>query len=164
MSNVNRREGRGGDTAESAMTRRRFLFAGGATTVATAVIGFLGATARYLFPNVLYEPASRFPIGRPEDFPRDAPTFLADRSLYIFSTPAGFYAISAICSHLGCTAAFRGDGFACPCHGSRFDTNGEVRNGPAPRPLTWYGLALSPRGELLVDLQRTVRPDYRFKV
>jgi nitrite reductase/ring-hydroxylating ferredoxin subunit len=44
---------------------------------------------------------------------------------------------SAKCTHLGCTVGWdAGDGvFACPCHGSRYSSNGEVVQGPAPRAL-----------------------------
>lgn len=147
------------------MTRRRFLFTTGTGAVVAGVLGFLGATVRYLFPNVLYEPASRFPAGHPGDFPAGEPSFLPDRRLFVFNSSAGFYAISSVCTHLGCNVRFvAGEGFACPCHGSRFDLNGQVVSGPAPRPLAWFGLSLSPRGELVVDERRTVDPDYRFKV
>lgn len=147
------------------MTRRRFLFTTGTGTVVAGVLGFFGATARYLFPNVLYEPPSRFPAGQPEDFPAGEPSFLADRRLFVFNSAEGFYAISSVCTHLGCNVRFvPGEGFACPCHGSRFDLNGQVVEGPAPRPLAWFGLSLSPRGELVVDERRTVDPDYRFRV
>ncbi len=146
-------------------SRRHFLFATGAGTVGAGVLGFLGATARYLFPNVLYEPPSRFPVGHPGDFPADQATFLPDRRLFVFNGAEGFYAISSVCTHLGCNVRYvAGDGFACPCHGSKFDPNGGVVAGPAPRPLLWFGLSLSPRGELVVDEQRIVDPQYRFKV
>lgn len=146
-------------------TRRQVLLATGTTTVIAGVLGFLGATARYLYPNVLYEPPSRFPIGPPDVFPADSVTFLPNRRLFIFNRPTGFYAISSICTHLGCNVRhIAGDGFACPCHGSRFDAYGRVTRGPAPHPLQWFGLSESPRGELVVDRRRIVPPDYRFRV
>jgi len=48
-----------------------------------------------------------------------------------------FVAYSAICTHQGCTVAYKGGKLACPCHGSVFDParGAEVVAGPAPRPL-----------------------------
>jgi thiosulfate dehydrogenase (quinone) large subunit len=53
-------------------------------------------------------------------------------------TAGQFSAVSAVCPHQGCTVAFvsPSDGFACPCHGSRFDATGKLLNGPATRALT----------------------------
>ena len=144
--------------------RRQFLFATGTGSVVAGVLGFMGATVRFLFPNVLYEPPSRFPVGMPQDFPPGSATFLAERRLFVFNTPQGFYAISSVCTHLGCNVRHeQGQGFTCPCHGSGFDGLGRVVSGPAPRSLAWFGLSLSSRGELVVDEQRLVDPDYRFK-
>jgi cytochrome b6-f complex iron-sulfur subunit len=146
-------------------SRRKFLFLTGTSSVVAGVLGFLGATVRFLFPNVLYEPPSRFPVGFAKDFPPGSVTFLPEHQLFVFTTPQGFYAISSICTHLGCNVRHvTADGFACPCHGSRFDANGSVVGGPAPRPLPWFGMSLSVRGELVVDKGRNVTPDYRFKV
>ncbi|MEO6201504.1 MAG: Rieske (2Fe-2S) protein [Cryobacterium sp.] len=45
-------------------------------------------------------------------------------------------AFSAICTHKGCVVKPDAKEFACPCHGSRYDSsNGEVITGPAPKPL-----------------------------
>jgi len=47
------------------------------------------------------------------------------------------YGISAVCTHFGCIVDWdtEAQAFACPCHGSRFDPDGNVIEGPAPRPL-----------------------------
>lgn len=48
-----------------------------------------------------------------------------------------FVAYSAVCTHQGCTVAYKNGQLACPCHGSIFDpaNGGAVVNGPANRPL-----------------------------
>ena len=48
-----------------------------------------------------------------------------------------FVAYSAVCTHQGCTVAYKGGELACPCHGSVFDPadGAAVVAGPAPRPL-----------------------------
>jgi cytochrome b6-f complex iron-sulfur subunit len=47
-----------------------------------------------------------------------------------------FTAVTATCTHEACTiTGFNGQAFVCPCHGSRFSTNGAVQNGPATRNL-----------------------------
>jgi glycine/D-amino acid oxidase-like deaminating enzyme/nitrite reductase/ring-hydroxylating ferredoxin subunit len=47
------------------------------------------------------------------------------------------HAVSARCTHLGCLVAFNATErtWECPCHGSRFDVDGKVLQGPAVRPL-----------------------------
>ena len=47
------------------------------------------------------------------------------------------HALSPRCTHLGCLVAFNAAerAWECPCHGSRFDTDGKVVQGPATRPL-----------------------------
>ncbi len=142
---------------------RRGMFAVGCAGMAAASLGFVAATLRYLVPNVLYEPSRRFDIGTPSDFPSGSVTFLPDRRLYVFNEPDGFYAISSICTHLGCNVKRGGPGFECPCHGSKFDPNGAVVHGPAPKPLAWYALSLSPRAELVVDLDQQVTPEFRLR-
>lgn len=145
-----------------AIDRRGFFWIGWAS-IAAASAGFLVSTFRFLVPNVLYEPPSRFSIGGPADFPPGSATFLEDHRLFVFNGAEGFYAISSTCTHLGCNVKKANQGFECPCHGSRFDDNGQVTRGPAPSPLSWYALTLSPRGDLVVDLERTVGPDFRLR-
>lgn len=54
-------------------------------------------------------------------------------------------ALSLSCTHLGCRVRpLRSGGFACPCHGSRYDAQGRPVEGPARRPLA--PVALERRG------------------
>lgn len=54
-----------------------------------------------------------------------------------------FKAISAICTHQGCVVSeFDGTDFVCPCHGSKFDLNGNVVQGPAPSNLRQYSTSV----------------------
>lgn len=56
------------------------------------------------------------------------------------------YAMSLICTHLGCTVNVTPGGLVCPCHGSSFDREGRVLKGPADRPLA--RLQVVERGEV----------------
>lgn len=144
-----------------AIPRRAFIV--GCVGLGAATAGFLAATVRFLVPNVLYEPSRRFDVGTPTEFPPDSATFLPDRRLFVFNSPDGFYCISSVCTHLGCNVNHTASGFACPCHGSQYDQNGRVISGPAPRPLPWFAISLSPRDELIIDLDETVGPEFRLR-
>jgi len=50
---------------------------------------------------------------------------------------ADFTVLSNVCTHLGCRVRWveDQDGFFCPCHNAIFDRNGDVVQGPPPRPL-----------------------------
>ena len=64
--------------------------------------------------------------------------------------------VVGICTHLGCTVGVSDTGFACPCHGSRYDQDGNVTGGPAPKALAWYRVSVAPNGELEVDTNNKV--------
>ena len=162
-------------------SRRTFL-----NKMTGGILG-LGATItswpmlRALFPNVLYEPPQRFRIGSPERFPNGV-TYLEDRKVFLVRDQNDFGVISAICTHLGCTVNFSpfdqereltvrkltftalGE-FHCPCHGSKFHGDGTNFSGPAPRPLPWFRVEVSPNdGSMVVDLGNEVDRDSRLVV
>lgn len=61
------------------------------------------------------------------------------RMIYMRTAPDGSpEALSATCTHLGCTVKWNSDAaeFQCPCHGGRFSDSGEVLGGPPPTGLT----------------------------
>lgn len=145
--------------------RRDFLGLSAAASAAAAGVFATGGALRLPMPSVYPESNPRFRIGIPDQFRVDSVTYLPERRVYVFRDAEGMYAISSVCTHLGCIAAQREDGgFACPCHGSRFDATGKVEGGPAPRALEWLQVALSPSGELVVDASRQVPPGTKFVV
>lgn len=119
---------------------------------------------RTLYPNALYEPSRRYKIGFPSDFPGGSISTRPEEKLIIHNDPGeGYYAISAVCTHLGCVVNKTEHGFFCPCHGSRFDPSGQVKAGPAPRRLPWYRISLSFDGQLVVDATEEVKPGTKFR-
>jgi cytochrome b6-f complex iron-sulfur subunit len=54
-----------------------------------------------------------------------------------------FKAMSAICTHMGCTVAPKNGTLDCPCHGSVYDLTGAVKKGPAPTSLPSVQVSVS---------------------
>lgn len=160
-------------------SRRGFLKTLGISAVLVALGGQLFAMLRSLFPNVLYEPPQKFKVGTLDKF-TDGGTFLEEKRLFIFRQQNTFHAISAACTHLGCTVKMvklnqpkkvSAGGkeieeqveFHCPCHGSKYYGDGTNYAGPAPRPLDYFNLEVSPDdGQLIVDMAKKVEQDYRL--
>ncbi len=105
---------------------------------------------------VLASPSKKFRVALPETLPLGEAYVPAGRSVAIFKDEEGIFAVSTICTHLGCVVKPNAEGFECPCHGSRFHANGEVAKGPAPRPLPWLKVSVSG-GAIQVD-EGTVVP------
>lgn len=135
-------------------------FALACTTLATAAATWVLAVARFMFPNVLVEPPTRFKIGPPSDYPLGTVStkWTAARGIWVVHTDQyqgkdSIYALASVCTHLGCTPSWL-DGeqkFKCPCHGSGFYITGINFEGPAPRPLERVALRLASDGMLEVD-------------
>ncbi|HEY2119478.1 MAG TPA: ubiquinol-cytochrome c reductase iron-sulfur subunit [Candidatus Acidoferrum sp.] len=147
------------------VSRRDFL---GEITLGALGIAGLGAgalTYQYFSPNVLFEPATTFRAGNPDLYPMNSVTFLQDQQVYVVRTTDGFYAVSAVCTHLGCVTQWKAEAnmIACPCHGSKFTPEGKKLEGPAPRPLPHYSITLTADGELLVDKLQTIKTDQVLK-
>ncbi len=159
--------------------RRDFLLKLGAGAGFVAITAQAGASLRSLVPNVTYDAPTTVKVGLPEEFP-DGLKFLPDERLFVFRNGRTFHAISAVCTHLGCTVRAEAlarpeeqtvEGqtlrlthrFMCPCHGSRYSGDGSNVSGPAPTPLAWYRLTVSPDdGQLVVDLADEVDHSFRL--
>jgi cytochrome b6-f complex iron-sulfur subunit len=124
-----------------------------------AVCASLVGSVRFLVPNVLFEPSLVFKAGKPADYPDSSVTFMEEERVFLIRQGNTFRCLSAICTHLGCTVNRADRGYHCPCHGSLFDDQGNVKSGPAPRPLEWFQVTLSKDSRLLVDKSQRVNAD-----
>jgi cytochrome b6-f complex iron-sulfur subunit len=123
--------------------------------------------ARYLFPNVLAEPPSRFKVGFKDGFPsgKVETKFVAQYGVWVvngeFSGQQQIYALKTVCTHLGCTPSWleAEQKFKCPCHGSGFYKDGINFEGPAPRPLERYAIRTADDGQLEVDKSRAFQEE-----
>lgn len=140
------------------VNRRKFLtwLAWGAS-IANGLLAAIGGV-RFLAPAASYGAPSLLNAGRPGGYPVGGKVFLKESRLFVIRDTDGFRAMSAVCTHLGCTVNVLDWGYLCPCHGSKFSKQGTVLAGPAPRPLPFYGVYLAPSGELVVDTGRVVGP------
>ena len=162
---------RQGDRETKTKARRNFLKYAGAGAVAAAAGVPALMSLRSCIPNVLYELPVKFKIGKLEQF-AEGSTFLREYRLYIFREGSTLHCISARCSHLGCTVQIAkpktvGDDFEfhCPCHGSKFKSDGTNFAGPAPRPLDYYQIEVAPDdGQLIVNTAAVVDKTWRLSV
>ena len=142
------------ETFYERVTRRNFVVMAGWGIFAAYIAAAVGALNRYLFPNILYEPATKFHVGRPADYAPNSISekWLKDFRIWVVHDGHGLYALWARCTHLGCTPRWFGseNRFRCPCHGSNYNRKGEVIAGPAPRPLFRCKIWLED-GEIVVD-------------
>src|SRR3990167_2910832 len=146
--------------APEARTRRGFFkWLGGAWAAFTAGVGMMNIlTVRFLYPNVLFIPPTDVKVGLPEEFQvGQVDTRFKDKfGFWIVRTEEGFYAVSTVCTHLGCQPNWleAEQKFKCPCHGSGFYVSGINFEGPAPRPLERFRIVLADDGQILVDKSR----------
>ena len=126
------------------MKRRTFLDV--VIAASGAVLGAFVAypIARYLVPPKAPEAATRRVVAAKQDevppggfkiFP-----FGGEPGILIRGKDGGYRALSAVCTHLGCTVQLRPDGQSiwCACHNGLYDLDGRNVSGPPPRPLESY--------------------------
>lgn len=142
--------------------RRDFL---GMAALGSMITAFLVAAIGMLrLPKaaVLPSPSKKFSVEVPEALPVGEAYVPPGRPVALFRDEEGVYAVSLICTHLGCIVKAIPEGFECPCHGSRFTADGEVTKGPAPKALPWFEVTRSG-GKYVVDEEVTVSPGTKVK-
>lgn len=146
---------------------RRFFLLGlfgswlavGFLTLTASLLGMVLGTVRFLFPNVLSEPPSKFKAGFPYQYEDGKVTDrFKDQNAWVVRDKDDkgrdtIYALSTTCTHLGCTPNWleREQKFKCPCHGSGYYITGVNFEGPAPRPLERWAVSIGDDGQIVVD-------------
>lgn len=122
----------------------------------------LGAVVKFLG----YQPApvnpTRFTLQAPQDYQKGSATSVPEAKAWLFHDEAGLYAISTVCTHLGCVVNYKSEQFECPCHGSIYNAAGYVLKGPAKLPLNYLGLTLSSEGVVVLDTKEHVPTQQRL--
>ncbi len=152
-----------GDPGED---RRSFLSTGFWTLGGVCLVWTL-ASVRFMFPNVLREPPSKFKVGFPDAFPTGQvqTKFKAQYGVWVTSTTyqgqQQLVALKSVCTHLGCTPSWleAEQKFKCPCHGSGFYKDGINFEGPAPRPLERYAVRVADDGQVEIDKSQTFQEE-----
>lgn len=128
--------------------------------IGTAILGMIRLPKPVVFPEV----SSRLKLGRPADFPPGTVRRYREKNIFVARDNVGIYAISAVCTHLGCIVTRTAEGkFDCPCHGSKFDGAGRPLAGPAPRALDWVEIYQAPNGLLYADTLKSVPLGTKWK-
>ena len=137
-------------------SRRRFFLTAAWSGLAALLVGSAAILARFFFPRVLFEPPAQFKIGTPSELlPGTVDERYQDKNgvWIVRDEEDRILALKAVCTHLGCTPNWMEsrDMFKCPCHGSGFLRNGLNVEGPAPRPLDRYKIALGDDEQIVID-------------
>ena len=145
------------ESSELASRRRIFTWLSSVGLFGSAVLSAFSNLV-FIKPRATYGQPSRFSVGKPDELTPGTRIALETRRVCLVREGDKIAAISTTCTHLGCIVGLSETGFACPCHGSRFDQDGTVTGGPAPRALPWFKVSLLPNGEVEVDKATEVDP------
>jgi cytochrome b6-f complex iron-sulfur subunit len=132
------------------VSRRSFLSWLAKGSLAGSVLLGLGMLGKFISYQNEENLPSQYDLGPASDYPIGSRIPFQAAHAFIIHTDEGFLAISLVCPHLGCVVNVVNDGFACPCHGSRYFADGSLRNGPASRPLKPLRVELNSQGNLIL--------------
>ena len=132
------------------ISRRDFLKASAQGLLGLSGILGLGGLIRFLSYEPDPPPPQQFDVGLSSNFPVGSRTVIASVPAILIHSDDGFHALSLTCSHLGCTVEVKPGGFTCPCHGSRYDNDGKLLEGPATKGLKTLRVETAPDNKLFI--------------
>ncbi|QQS31667.1 MAG: Rieske 2Fe-2S domain-containing protein [Acidobacteriota bacterium] len=119
------------------MPRRDFLGLAALGTMIAAFVVSLFGMLKLPKAAVSASPSKKYKVLLPDALPEGEAFIPPGRNVAIYRDGEGVYALSTVCTHLGCIVKANAKGFECPCHGSGFAKDGAVTKGPAPTALPW---------------------------
>jgi len=144
------------------VTRRDMLGLMSLWAAASAMLFAMVGMLKLPKAAVLSSPSKKFKVLLPETLAKGEAFTPIGRNVAVYHDEEGVFAISRVCTHLGCVVKPVEEGFECPCHGSRYDKDGVVTKGPAPRALPWLEVKVQA-GSLYVDEGVSVAPGTKVK-
>lgn len=142
------------------LKRRDFLKIAWAALGGLATLEVGGLALAYMQPRLAEgEFGSTIIAGAVDDFPPGSVTHIPNGRFYLIRmADGGFLAVYQRCTHLGCNVPWdqAANTFICPCHSSQFDTQGELLNPPAPRPLDLFSITITD-GMVNIDTSRPIQ-------
>lgn len=166
--------------APKPVSRREFFRRSLVSSLVVFGAQFGGATLAFLWPNLKGGFGSMINAGKLEDIKSE----IADTEQPVYSGTGRFYIVpydgrstedadyEALgvtaqgvmplyqrCVHLGCRVPFcqQSQWFECPCHGSKYNTAGEYKLGPAPRGLDRFRVTVTDTGDVMVDTAEIIQ-------
>ncbi len=132
------------------ISRRDFLRLASRGLLGLSGLLGLAGILRFMSYKPQPPPPKRYEIGSVSDYPPNSRTVAASIPALIIRNQGEFRAISMVCTHLGCNVEAKPDGFVCPCHGSCYNSAGEVTEGPAQSALAALKVEQTAEGRLVV--------------
>lgn len=128
------------DIERTPVNRRTVLVGASAVAAAATVVGCAANGTKEPVPStppVGLADQSGPVVATVSEIPVGGGKVIADQQLVVTQPSAGdFRGFSAVCTHQACQlSSVSGGTINCPCHGSRFNLDGSVANGPAMLPL-----------------------------
>ena len=141
-------------------SRRRFL----RMTAAAGLVAGCGTPATGSEP----EPFGTVTAGNVSELTVGTLQMVPGAPAYIGRDAHGLYAMTSTCTHEGCDMISQGSvdaaGVYCACHGSRFDANGAVLQGPATVALAHFKVSVDANGSITVEGGSQVSASVRLAV
>ncbi len=144
---------------ESSITRRQFI--GWMWAAATVALFVQAGGALYEFVKPVVQAGgfgSKITVGNVKEFKVGSVSTIREMHGFVSRVDQkGALVMAWKCTHLGCAVPWvdAEKRFHCPCHGSIYDTRGQVLAGPAPRPLDLYPAEIV-NNQLVVDTSRVI--------